>query len=241
METVLPVVTFTSFMLFIFLMAIAYSFRDTFYSRTVVITIVIGALIIANIAGIYLFPIVQMQKFDSTVSDTMADYELHVVDESGNELLLDPQVVDPAISASAIHGHQIEETSEQEREALAEYFFTQAQQHRTDIESQTHPISAPQFPHNTREATWDADTLSEYDDFQMIRLYRVNKEFTDTNEIERSDTLIYEWSADGDGAGTRYYSNIGVDDSSSETDKQERLTVPGILLQQPNSPEMVIR
>ena len=179
-------------------MAVAYIFRDRYNMRKLCVGVFIVCLVVPNIAGIHIFPFVNLQKYTYAADDTVTQYEIRIVDEQGRELKLDPRAVEP------IRPHKITDTfaedySADERNRTFEHIFWEVKSYREYIQSQPKiRRTALEFPEHDIEDRWTYSELEKYEAFTTVRIYKVNKTFVNDNTavaIEREQ--VYEWSPDG--------------------------------------------
>jgi hypothetical protein len=179
-------------------MAVAYIFRDRYNMRKLCVGFFIICLLIPNIAGIHIFPFVNLQKYTYAADDTVTQYQIRVVDEQGQEIRLDPRAVEP------IRPHKItdvfaQDYSQDERDRTFRYIFEEARSYREYVQSRP-PIrrSTLEFPDHDVNDRWTDSELEEYDAFTAVRIYKVEKTFINDNaEVVVEREQVYEWSQDG--------------------------------------------
>jgi hypothetical protein len=179
-------------------MAAAYKFRDRYNIRQVCVATFFICLLIPNlIIGIQVFPFVELQKYTYAMDDSVSQYEIRMVDERGQEILLDPRAVEPVRPGKATESF-VSDYSDSDREKIFSHIFNESQSYRIYIQSM--PLireSTVEFPKHDIGNKWTHKELDEYGEFVAIRVYRIDKNFNkhDTEVIAESE-LVYEWSPD---------------------------------------------
>ncbi|MDJ1433020.1 hypothetical protein [Halostagnicola sp. A-GB9-2] len=169
------------------LVLLALSDREV--ARSVWVGGFILVLLAVTVVGTPLMPVVEMHKFSQPNDEQNTAHEFVVVDADGNELYYDYRAAPPTTGSrsSTIAGHMVEEYPDEDRIEIAEFYLSNAQEYRSDVESgdyppPTEPLAPPRY---TDDKQWSAEELEEFETFEAIRIYERTLTVTDDNtEIE---------------------------------------------------------
>lgn len=122
-----------------------------------------------------------------------------MIDDENNELLLDARATEPIPPSrhTMLGSTMVEDCNETERQHVSTFLLDEAREYRESIESD--PILHPdrvKFPQHEYGHRWTEAQLSAYGELVGLRIYQVNRTFTqDGSDVaSRSETMVYEYS-----------------------------------------------
>ena len=150
-----------------------------------------STLLAVTLVGMPLMPVVDMHKFAEPNDEERIYYEVRIVDAAGDEIEYDDRATPPTSGSrtSTIAGDMAAEYDDEERVAMAEFFISNAEEYRTEIESGGPPAyERLQPPRYVDDERWTADELTEYEEFEAVRVYERTVTFTDdTTAVESNE------------------------------------------------------
>lgn len=177
--------------------AVAYRFRDRFHVRRLHVGTLLVTLLLVNVVGIGLVPAVKMHKFPTTGPEEETVHEFRMVDEDGNELLLDTRAVDPMppTRVSEIGRYVVHRYDEDTRREVASFVFEEAREYRRARESSGTVGTGVEYPRHEYGFEWTPELLAEYDRFVAVRVYEVEITMSEdgTEIASKSATQQYEY------------------------------------------------
>lgn len=151
-----------------------------------------AGLLVVNLAPVpALLPFSNLHKYTGTSSNPTTYYDVYVVDADGNELRYDGNAAPPAGTLIRFGRGIATEYSEPKATATADHLLDRGRSYRGRVESGRGVGPHVDFPPHALGDSWDAETLSAYDEFVTLRVYHVELHYTESGLAvdERDRTL----------------------------------------------------
>lgn len=192
---------------FVFVSALAILFNDRRYVReSYVAGFLVVLLLFQTVMPITIPPLMNWHKFSEPKPMESTDYEIRVVDASGQEIKIDEKATLAHDGIYPLPAERlISNDSNETNQEIAQWLLSRTNQYRTEVE-RGHPtrgtIPADAWNHTRRlyrfpahsSGGWTAEELSEYSEFVGIRVYRVRTKTSadGTAIVSRSEELVKE-------------------------------------------------
>lgn len=202
-DLILPLMFFAFFSV----TALAIFFSDRQYvTKSYLAGFLVVLLLFQTVMPITVTPFMNWHKFSGPQPVESTDYEIRVVDASGQEIKVDKKATLAFDGIYPLPAERIvsNDSGETNRE-VARWLLDRTREYRTQVErgdpsrgtipsdAWNHPRRLYRFPAHS-SGGWTAEELSEYSEFVGIRVYEVRTETsTDGTEIEsQSEELVLE-------------------------------------------------
>lgn len=178
-----------------FALVAIYHHRHQRLRRAFIASFFVGLVFFATISPVVLLPYVQWHKFSTPYPTEVEHLQMRVVDEHGDELMLDNRatLAFEGVRMSGLNNRMVEEYDEATNERVARHLLEQAETYRSSLRSPS-PLRYVRFPHHGITSTWTADELETYGAFVGIRIYRLTIVTSDDGKevLEIEETLLFE-------------------------------------------------
>lgn len=157
--------------------------------RAFIASFFIGLLFFATISPVVLLPFVQWHKFSEPWPTEVENHQMRVVDEHGEELVLDNRLTlgFEGIRMSGLNQRMVAEFDQTTNERIAAHLLDRAAAYRADLRSPS-PTRYLRFPPHGITSTWTDEQVDAYGEFVGIRIYRL----TITTSEDGSEVVEYE-------------------------------------------------
>jgi len=195
------------FLGFFFLSTLAIIFSDRKYiKKSYVSGFLVVLLLFQTIMPLYITPFINWHKFSSERPAESAGYEVHIVDESGNEIQLDRKATLAFNGVASIPSEQmVTNNSNETNQEIAQWILKRTSEYRAEVERGEPtrgavPSDVWNLPHRLYRfpahsvGAWTADELSGFSEFIGIRIYYVQTETSSDGSqiVSQSEELVLE-------------------------------------------------
>lgn len=191
-DVVLPLV-FVGFFIASFIAIFWY--RHRYVRETYIVGFFVVLLVISTVSPVALLPFIQWHKFSEPWPQEQVYHEIRVVDTAGNELQYDNRatLAFEGIRMDALKIRMLEEYSDEQNAAIAEYMIDQANTYRAERDVRH---AGYWFPAHGITSTWTGEDLDPVDTFVTLRIYevKVNTSADGTAVTSSSETIVYEYN-----------------------------------------------
>ena len=190
-EVILPL-----FFIGFFLAAFVAIFTRNDRARTTFLAGFFVLLLVINVSGFFVLPLVHWQKFSKPQPATETFYEFQVVDAEGRELQYDYRAtlsVD-GVTMRLLREKMLTEYSPAKKEEVGCYFLDRARAYRDRVTGRS-SLHLFRFPPHGIQDTWTEAQLDGYARFVGIRYYKVTVTTSPDGSriVDRSRQLLFEY------------------------------------------------
>jgi len=202
-DLILPLV----FCGFFFISALAIVFNDRQYvTESYLAGFLVVLLLFQTVMPLAISPFINWHKFSEPRPVESAEYEIRVVDASGQELKIDKKATIAHDGVYPLPAERIiSNDSNKSGQEIARWLLERTNQYRTGVESGNptrgtipsdawnHPSRLYRFPAHS-SGGWTAEELSGYSEFVGIRIYQIQTETSadGTEIVSQSEELVLE-------------------------------------------------